>query len=141
MTEEIKSPGLNEALWDLPPGMTAEEAAKERAETLHKMRRASDLYYALAAQAGCHAFIEFAGLMNEFIKVCEDAHKQGIDFTMASTHTDRKLPFKPYHLQYLAEKLNCIYGPTLLSDETNRRVFISTLFEGEYRLQERQSDE
>ena len=101
---------------------------------LKKMQALSDLYYSHATRAGCHAFIEFAGLMNEFIKVCADAHKNGQDFPFANTHSGSALPFQHYHLAYLAEKLNCIYGPGLLANEANRRAFIEVLFDGEYKL-------
>jgi len=101
---------------------------------LQKMEALASLYYGKACAAGCHAFIEFAGLMNEFIKVCADAHKAGQQFPFANTHSGSSLPFQPYHMAYLAEKLNCIYGPGLLSSETNRRAFVDVLFDGEFKL-------
>ena len=36
-------------------------SAEERAAILAKMRAASNLFYSAAANAGCHAFIEFTG--------------------------------------------------------------------------------
>jgi hypothetical protein len=48
--------------------------------------------------------------MNEYIKLCEEAHRAGQDFTDASVHTGARLPFRPHHYTYLNEKLNCIYG-------------------------------
>lgn len=111
-----------------------EYSPEERVEMLKKMQALSDLYYGKACAAGCHAFIEFAGLMNEFIKVCAEAHKSGQDFPFANTHSGSALPFQPYHLAYLAEKLNCIYGPGLLSSEVNRRAFTDVLFDGHYKL-------
>lgn len=107
---------------------------EQRVEMLQKMQALSDLYYGKACAAGCHAFIEFAGLMNEFIKVCTEAHKQGQDFPFANTHSGQALPFAPYHVAYLAEKLNCIYGPGLLASDANRRAFIEELFEGHFKL-------
>jgi hypothetical protein len=106
----------------------------ERAVMLTKMKKLSDEYYANATHIGCHAFIEFAGLMNEFISVCTAAHKQGDDFPFANTHSGVVLPFQPHNLAYLAEKLGCIYGPALLASEENRRAFINALFDGEYKL-------
>lgn len=55
-------------------------SAAERVVMLRRMREASSVFYGLAVQAGCHPFIEFTGLMNEYIKCCEAAHKAGIDF-------------------------------------------------------------
>lgn len=94
------------------------ETSEERAHILNRMRAASNAFYAAAAHAGCHAFIEFTGLMNEFIKLCEDAEQQGTDWVHANVHGDVHLPFKPYHVEYLSEKLECIYGRRLqLADD------------------------
>lgn len=107
---------------------------EERTEMLRKMRGVSDKFYAMAVQAGCHALIEYTGLMNEFIKVCGDAHAAGQQFPFSNTHSGVPLPFQPYNLQYLAEKLNCIYGPALLSSDLCRDAFITTLFDGAFKL-------
>ena len=107
---------------------------EERAEMLRKMENVSNTFYRHAAAAGCHALIEFTGLMTEFIKVCDEAHREGKQFPFSNTHSGVSLPFKPYQLAYLAEKLNCIYGPSLLSSEEGRHAFITTLFDGAYKL-------
>lgn len=90
--------------------MTFEYSTEERQAILERMRVASSMFYMMATRAGCHAFIEFAGLMNEFIKVCADADAQGIDWVHANVHGSVRLPFAPYHIAYLSEKLECIYG-------------------------------
>jgi len=90
-----------------------EKYKEARAEALRRMRATSNAFYASAAQAGCHAFIEFCGLMNEYIKLCEEAEAAGIDWLLANTHTGQALPLKSYNVAYLAEKLDCIYGPSI----------------------------
>lgn len=61
--------------------------SREELETmLAGMRRASSAFYRDAARIGCHPFIEFAGLMNEYIKLCEIALARGVDFTETSVH-------------------------------------------------------
>lgn len=107
---------------------------EEREVMLKKMRDVSNTFYSLATQSGCHALIEYTGLMNEFITVCAEAHAKGEQFPFSNTHSGTTLPFKPYNLAYLAEKLNCIYGPALLDSEECRRTFIETLFDGAYKL-------
>lgn len=107
---------------------------EQRTKILAAMRKMAEAFYPQAAQTGCHPWIEFTGLLNEYITVCQLAHEQGIDFTQANTHTGQALPFQPYHASYLAEKLNCIYGPSLLSSKNVREAFIDKLFEGEYKL-------
>lgn len=88
---------------------------EERTEMLRKMHQASAAFYSMAVQTNVHPFIEFTGLMNEFIKLCEAAHEQGIDFTQTTRHQSggNKLPMQSYHVEYLGEKLGCIYGPSI----------------------------
>lgn len=101
----------------------------ERTAMLKKMSAVADSYYKAAAASGCHALIEFTGLMNEFIMVCEIAHRRGEQFPFANTHSGYTLPFVPGNFQYLAEKLDCIYGPALV-DEDNRAAFVGVMFPG-----------
>lgn len=74
------------------------------------MQDASDAFYYHAVKIGCHPFIEFTGLLNEYINICRAAHAAGIDFTETSVHGSGVLPVKPHHVAYLSEKLACIYG-------------------------------
>jgi hypothetical protein len=112
--------------------------AEEREETLQQMTAISAKFYDLVFHANmgskAHAFVEFTGLMNEYIQICREAEKQGIDFGHANTHSGKALPMQDHQAQYLAEKLNCIYGPALLLNPSVRDAFIATLFGGEYRL-------
>lgn len=101
---------------------------EERAEMLARMKAASNVFYGMAVHTGCHTFIEFTGLMNEFINICEKAHEQGIDFPFANTHTGQALPMEPHHLAYLGEKLGCIYGPAL-RERSNLNALLSALAE------------
>jgi hypothetical protein len=111
-----------------------EHTLAERQEMIEKMRVVSERFYGPATMTGVHAFIEFCGLMNEFITVCQSAQERGIDFTMANTHSGQALPFETHHAAYLAEKLNCIYGPALLNNKSVRDTFIAIMFEGEFKL-------
>lgn len=102
-------------------------SAEERAPMLPKMHAASDAFYRAATQIGCHPFIEFTGVMNEYIKLCEQAHAAGIDFTNANVHSGQALPMGPHNAAYLAEKLGCILGPTLHTDPEVRKAFLTGL--------------
>jgi hypothetical protein len=77
------------------------------------MRATSNAFYAGAVRTGNHAFIEFCGLMNEYIDICETALAAGQDFTMASIHSGSALPIQSFQASYLLEKLQCIYGASL----------------------------
>lgn len=92
-------------------------------EALVKMRAASDAFYSAAVRTGCHAFIEFAGLINEYIDICSAMTASGnTDWMHASARSGTVLPMKSYQIRYLAEKLDCIYGPTLRASKDLQRV-------------------
>ncbi len=99
---------------------------EEQLACIAKMELASSAFYYAAMRTGNHAFIEFTGLMNEYIKICRRAVEEGIDFMMANTHSGMVLPIETHHVAYLAEKLDCIYGPSLV-DNDNRQTFIKAL--------------
>lgn len=79
------------------------------------MRAASGAFYRDAVRIGNHPFIEFTGLMNEYIQLCQAALAQGVDFTETSAHGSghSALPMQSHHRKYLSEKLECIYGVSL----------------------------
>lgn len=82
-------------------------------DSLVKMREASNQFYVAATKVQCHAFIEFTGLMNEYIKVCEANLKRGTDFRELNVHGEGQLHVEPYELDYIGEKLNCIFQGAL----------------------------
>lgn len=83
---------------------------EERELALKVMQATSDKFYATAVRIGNHPFIEFTGLLNEYIKACRNAHAQGIDFTDCSAHSGIELPLREFEINYINEKLECIYG-------------------------------
>lgn len=98
----------------------------DRKEQLKKMRAVSDAFYSGAVRTNVHAFIEFCGFMNKFIDICARSSEQGVDFNEANTHTGQQLVVEDHDLHYLAEKFDCIFGPTL-SDPQKREVFFRAM--------------
>lgn len=82
----------------------------ERDAALTQMKAASDKFYSDAIKIGNHPFVEFAGLMNEYILACTQAHQRGINFTACSAHTGQPLPMHPNQVKYVNEKLECIFA-------------------------------
>ncbi|HET9623254.1 MAG TPA: hypothetical protein VFP84_17895 [Kofleriaceae bacterium] len=74
------------------------------------MRFLRDVFYGGATQTGIHAFIEFAGLMTMFIDGCAAAEAEGRPWAHADVHSGSHLPLTGNQLDYLREKLVCIYG-------------------------------
>jgi hypothetical protein len=91
----------------------------EREDMLKRMQAVSHLFYIQARAIGNHPFIEFAGLMNEYIKACHSAHDKGIDFTNCNTHSGQELPLEDFEVKYINEKLECIFtGRSVMSGES-----------------------
>lgn len=84
--------------------------ANERVVALTCMQETSDAFYRSAVSIGNHPFIEFAGLMNEYITACRAAHAKGIDFTQCNVHNGQSLPLHPVMSDYINEKLECIFS-------------------------------
>lgn len=106
-----------------------DEAAKMAAlKGLPGLDAATKVHYAAAVHTGVHAFIEFAGLMSVFVDMCKAAQKRGQDFTYANGHADAPLPLEVHQAQYLAEKMNCIFGPSLRANQKAAEMFVQTLF-------------
>lgn len=92
-------------------------SVEERAQMLAQMRRASAQFYAAAVAIKNHAFIEFNGLMAEYIQLCQRAHEKGIDFTRCNIHTGTMLPMESFNVDYISEKLGCIYSGQIAATE------------------------
>jgi hypothetical protein len=95
----------------------------ELKDMITKMHAVSSRFYPAAASTGCHAFIEFTGLMNEFIKICEQSLAAEVDFATSNTHSGKPLVVHPYNAQYIVEKLDCIFGPSIKSSPEVRAEF------------------
>lgn len=85
---------------------------------IETMQQAANDFYRSAVHIGNHPFIEFAGLMKEYINAFREAASQGIDSTQCNTHTGQKLPLHVYLVDYINEKLECIFtGRSVMADE------------------------
>jgi hypothetical protein len=90
-------------------------------ETLQAMRSASDVFYSLAAQSQCHAFLEFTGILNEYIKICDENLVRGIDFRQENVHTsNNQMVIKDYQIDYMNEKLECIFQGLITMQQTKK---------------------
>lgn len=81
----------------------------ERDVALQRMDETIKRFYSAAVQIGNHPFIEFAGVMAAYLKSCQRAHEEGIDFTECNQHAGNPLPMEGFEINYLNEKLDCIF--------------------------------
>lgn len=105
----------------------SEETKKELSDTIGRMSKISEGFYYQAIQCGNHAFIEFCGLMNDYIRMCEAALVKEIDFRDCNTHSGNSLPMEIYQAEYLAGKLDCIYGAQLRKSEALRNAILEKM--------------
>lgn len=92
--------------------------ATEREIALQRMEDVAAGFYRSAVSIGVHPFIEFSGLMHEYLKCARAAHNDGVDFTECNTHTGSDLPMPGYSVDYINEKLECIFtGRSVMDDK------------------------
>lgn len=91
----------------------------ERDVAIARMKAASSAFYGMAVSIGNHPFIEFTGLLNEYIKIAERAHKNGIDFSQCNAHSGAPLPMKEFEIEYFNGKLECIFGGRIMVKQLN----------------------
>lgn len=87
---------------------------------LARMTEIAESFYLAACRVGLHQFIEFAGFLNEYIKICGRMHSEGVDF--GTTELDPKI----HEMAYIAEKFDCIFGEAFCKPEM-REVFMGAL--------------
>jgi hypothetical protein len=97
-----------------------EYSVDERERMLARMMEIKDSFYAAAQRVGHHQFIEFAGFMAEYIKICARMHRDGVDFGTV------ELAPKHYEMEYVAEKFDCIFGGGLM-EPVVREAFLGVL--------------
>jgi len=80
-------------------------------QSLELMRQTANQFYQAAITCDCHAFIEFTGLLNEYIKTCYEFQQNNPnrDFRQCNIHNGNPIHLQPYQVEYIHEKLTCIY--------------------------------
>ena len=91
----------------MSPLATTLPTHEELGHMLDEMKAAKNLFYSIALQIGVHRFVEFAGLMNEYILACEALHAKNVDFVMNTPS------FSLENIDYIREKLTCIFEDAL----------------------------
>jgi hypothetical protein len=107
-------------------GRTMEENHKQDCVlALEKMKQASDAFYLAAVKTNKHQFVEFNGLLVKYIEILRKQFMAGEDII-----TEERVPMEFGDALYIGEKLNCIFGETLMSDAKVRGAFLTKLFPG-----------
>ena len=88
-----------------------------------KMREVANRVYPLLQSCNVHAFIEFNGLMQKYVDLCQRAADEGVDFVMFNTHNDKSFEVQEHDVVYMAEKFDCIFGPLFRKDPKLWKLF------------------
>lgn len=104
---------------------------RELEEIVMTMRRVASDTYALFFSAGmgayAHAFLEFNGLISKYVDICQNCVRAGIDFTALNRHSGQALPVADHDIDYLVEKLDCIFGPAIRANPRTKAAFAKLL--------------
>ncbi len=100
---------------------------RELETMLSRMAEIVSRFYFEAIAVGNHPFIEWTGLLNEYVRMCEQALADGIDFTACNEHSGRPLPIYEHQFNYLAEKLGCVFGPSFQANPVAFESFVRRL--------------
>ena len=113
-------------------GACNEFHAELLARPIRTLRRINDRFYSMCFWAGvgsdAHAFIEFCGVMSKYIGLLEHATEQGIHPRFINQHCGTPIRVEAHDVQYLAEKLRCIFAPILDTNPEARALFQKELF-------------
>lgn len=113
------------------------ERINELQRSIIAMQEIASKFYHAAIHVHNHPFIEFNGLMTEYIKCCETALAEGVDFTLCNVHTGKQLPMFEHQVRYTNEKLECIYtGRSVLKENTTVEEYTFNLRVQHYYMDE-----
>lgn len=99
--------------------MLNEKKKMELEQELDGLQEICNQFYVKAQYTGVHAFIEFCGLTNEFMKICQQTLDEEIDFNDCNIHLGKPMKVYDFNLEYIAEKFSCIFGSSLREDKLN----------------------
>lgn len=100
------------------------EGALERADQLARS------YYALGAQTGVHAMIEWCGVMGEHVKMLRYAYEEkGIDPDAVDQHSATAVDVPDFMVEYLCEKLGCQLKPFIRGNKAAWRRAVNKWFD------------
>jgi len=113
-----------------PPEWANTSPPKSPTEALSRARDLAKSYYALGAQTGVHAMIEWCGVMSEHVKMLEEAYvNHGIEPDQVDQHGGTRVPVPEFMVEYLCEKLGCQLKPFIRANPRLWRKVIDRWFE------------
>jgi hypothetical protein len=94
---------------------------KDRTKLINSLTDAADAFYKSALSTDLHTWLELTGLMREMIKIYGAMLGEGVD-PMCNSPRPKK-----HNMNYIAEKLDCIFGEAMRSNPELVQAFASAL--------------
>ncbi len=92
-------------------------------QNMDTLRNLTEKFYWMCFHANvgsfAHPFLEFNGLMSVYVDVLT---KSGVDPQQANVHGGVPLPVEDHQIEYLAEKLECIFAPIIAANPNARWI-------------------
>jgi hypothetical protein len=108
---------------------TVDTKSPSKEEVLRRLAQLTEEFYwkCFRAEIGmwAHAFLEFNGLMSVYIECLREAD---VDPREVNVHSAAKFHVPDHRLEYLAEKLECIFSPILSANPNAREILSRHLF-------------
>lgn len=119
---------MNPFHFQAPAWVNAGSAADE-SERLDRAHDAAQAFYALGAQTGIHAMIEWCGVMTEYANMLRDVYRnQGVSPDAVNQHSGLPVHVPEFMAAYLCEKLGCQLKPFIHANPQLWRGLIDKWF-------------
>lgn len=113
-----------------PPAWANTNAPHDAKGALERADQLSRSYYALGAQTGVHAMIEWCGVMGEHVKMLRYAYEEkGISPDQVDQHSDTKVDVPEFMVEYLCEKIGCQLKPFIRANKAAWRQAVDKWFD------------
>lgn len=113
-----------------PPAWANTNAPHDARLALERADQLARSYYALGAQTGVHAMIEWCGVMVEHVKMLHYAYEEkGIDPYQVDQHSATAVDVPAFMVEYLCEKLGCQLKPFIRGNKAAWRRAIDKWFD------------
>lgn len=114
---------------DADPNAYTQAELIELAKEMHSVAdRVYWMFFRTGMGAKVHAYVEFCGLLSKYTEICARAALAGVDFAFANAHGRTPFPVEVHDMQYLGEKLQCIFGPMIAANPEARAALKRALF-------------
>ena len=98
------------------PAASGEDIARKKALIAALENEVEQFYkrlFSLNVGGEFHPFLEWCGVMGEHLRIVDGLLAKGVDATQANVHTGQTLPIPEHQIDYMAEKIECIFSGML----------------------------